>query len=81
MRALIVQATALDWNETRLERLRWKTVRLLSPVLRSWAYPRSVRYLIRKLLGPDHALSGYALWLAGEVLRSDRSRSCRPARR
>ena len=71
VRAMIVQATALDWNETRMERLRWKTVRIISPVLRSWAYPRSVRLVINKLLGPDHPMSKYSPWLSCEIHRND----------
>ena len=71
VRAMIVQATAMDWNESRFERLRWKTVRVISPMLRSWAYPRSVRFAIKKILGPGHPLSFYAPWLAGELHRND----------
>lgn len=71
VRAIIVQATAMIWNESLLDRIRWKTVRILSPMARSWAYPRSVRYAIRKLLGPGHPLSAYAPWLAGELHRND----------
>jgi pimeloyl-ACP methyl ester carboxylesterase len=71
VRAMIVQATALDFNETLLERLRWKTVRIISPLARSWAYPRSVRFVINKLLGPQHVSAAYAPWLAGELHRND----------
>ncbi len=70
-RALVVQATALEWSATLAERLRWKTVRTLSPVLRSWAYPRWVRALIRRLLGSDHPKAKYSMWLAGELHRND----------
>ncbi|MCU1504940.1 MAG: putative hydrolase [Ilumatobacteraceae bacterium] len=71
VQALIVQATALDWNETLPERLRWKTVRVVSPVLRSWAYPRWVRLAIRKILGEGHPMAVYSPWLAGELHRND----------
>lgn len=70
-RGLVVQATALEWNGTLAERLRWKTVRVISPLLRSWAYPRWVRLAMRKLLGEDHPNAVYAGWLAEELHRND----------
>ena len=68
---VIVQATALEWREKRGERLRWKTIRLVGPVLRSWAYPRWLRYGLRKLLGPSHELLVYVPWIEAENRRSD----------
>jgi pimeloyl-ACP methyl ester carboxylesterase len=69
--ALIVQATALEWRATRFERLRWKTVNLLGPALRSFAYPSSIRAGIRRLLGSDHELRHVVPWLAAEIRRND----------
>ncbi len=71
VRGMIVQATALEWNATILERVRWKTVRVVGPLLRSWAYPRWLRFGIRKLLGEGHPISRYAPWLSGEMHRND----------
>jgi 3-oxoadipate enol-lactonase len=68
---LVVQATALEWRATWPERLRWKTVRLLGPMLRSWAYPRWLRYGIMRLLGAGHELEQYVPWIEAEVRRSD----------
>lgn len=68
---MVVQATALEWRATRFERVRWKTVRLVGPMLRSWAYPRWLRYGIRKLLGPDHELLPFVPWLEAETRRGD----------
>jgi 3-oxoadipate enol-lactonase len=68
---LVVQATALEWRATRMERVRWKTVRLVGPVLRSWAYPRWLRYGIGKLLGPAHELQRYVPWIEAETRRGD----------
>ena len=85
--ALVVQATALEWRATRSERLRWKTIRLIGPVLRSWAYPRWLRYGIVRLLGAGHELSEFVPWLEAEVRRSDTlaivqaGRGAQPARR
>ncbi len=71
VRGLVVQATALEWRSTRLERFRWKTMHLVGPLLRSWAWPRTIRYGIRKLLGPGHAVEQYTPWLLGEMRRGD----------
>ena len=68
---VIVQATALEWRERRVERLRWKTIRLVGPALRSWAYPRWLRYGLRKLLGPSHELMPYVPWIEAENRRGD----------
>jgi 3-oxoadipate enol-lactonase len=69
--AMVVQATALEWRATRMERLRWKTIRLVGPVLRSWAWPRWLRFGIVRLLGADHELSEFVPWLEAEMRRSD----------
>ena len=69
--AMVVQATALEWRATRFERVRWKTVNLLGPLLRSFAYPRSIRAGIRRLLGNNHPLVPFVPWLAAEMRRND----------
>jgi pimeloyl-ACP methyl ester carboxylesterase len=68
---LVVEATALEWRATRWERARWRTVRLLGPVMRSWAYPRWLRFGITKLLGVGHELEVYVPWLEAETRRGD----------
>ncbi|MGE0000209.1 MAG: alpha/beta fold hydrolase [Ilumatobacteraceae bacterium] len=68
---MVVQATALEWRATWVERFRWKTVRLLGPVLRSWSYPRWLRYGLARLLGAGHELQQYIPWIEAEVRRSD----------
>lgn len=71
VQSMVVQATALEWGATRLERFRWKTVRLIGPMMRSWAYPRWLRFGIRKLLGVGHELEAFVPWLEAETRRSD----------
>ena len=68
---MVVQATALEWRATRAERLRWRTVRLLGPLLRSWAFPRSLRFGLARLVGPDHPLHELVPWLEAETRRGD----------
>lgn len=67
---IVVQATALEWNATLNERLRWKTVRMLSPILRSWAYPSWLRAGLRRMSSHSPALQPYIEWLAGELSRN-----------
>ncbi len=71
VRGIVVQATALEWCSSRLERVRWKTVHLIGPLLRSFAYPRFLRKGLRRLLGPRSALQVYVPWLTGELRRND----------
>lgn len=71
VRAMVVQATALEWLATRWERARWRMVRLMGPVMRSWAYPRWIRYLVGRMLGVGHQLEPYLPWLEGELRRGD----------
>ena len=71
VRGIIVQATALTFAGSLLDRLRWRTVRLVGPVVRSWAFPRSVRAVLRRMLTADHDLHRYAGWVAGEINRNE----------
>jgi 3-oxoadipate enol-lactonase len=68
---IVVEATALEWRAGRLERARWQALRLMGPVLRSWAYPRWLRYAIGKLLGVGHELEAFVPWLEAETRRGD----------
>ena len=71
VRAMVMQATALEWRATRRERAKWKTVHIVGPLLRSAAYPRSMRWGIRRLLGRNHSLLQYVPWMANELRRND----------
>lgn len=71
VRAIVVQATALEWRAKWYERWEWKTVHILGPLLRSGVFPRWIRWGIRRLLGPNHPLQQYVPWLACELHRND----------
>ena len=71
VRGLVVEATALEWCSSALDRVRWQTVRIIGPLLRSFAYQRWLVHGIRRLLGPGHALQPYVPWLSGEMRRND----------
>ena len=68
---LVVEATALEWRASAIERFRWKTIRLLGPLLRSWAYPRWLRSGIARMLGADHSLVPFVPWIVAEMRRND----------
>jgi 3-oxoadipate enol-lactonase len=71
VRAIVMEATALEWCSSFLDRVRWKTARIIGPLLRSVAYQRWLTHGIRRLLGKDHPLQDYVPWLSGEMRRND----------
>jgi 3-oxoadipate enol-lactonase len=71
VRAVIVQATALEWRATWWERMQWKTVRIMGPLLRSWAFPLWMRVGIRRLLGVNHPNVHLVPWIVQEMRRND----------
>jgi len=71
VRAMVVQATALEWRSTLWERLKWKTVHVIGPLLRSRVFRRWLRWGILRLLGGNHPLEQYVPWMANEMRRND----------
>ncbi len=71
VRGLVLHATALEWRATRAERLRWKTVRLAGPVMRSWAYPRAMRWALRRWAADHPSVAAHTDWIVGELGRND----------
>ena len=71
VRAIVVQATALEWRAKWWERVKWHTIHLIGPVLRSGVFPRWMRWGIRRLLGANHPLEQYVPWVASELQRND----------
>ncbi|HSB87332.1 MAG TPA: alpha/beta fold hydrolase [Ilumatobacteraceae bacterium] len=71
VRGIVVEATALEWCATRFERIRWRTVHLIGPLLRSFLFRRWLSAGLRRLLGPHSTLLRYVPWLAGELRRND----------
>jgi len=67
---IVVEATALEWRATFSERLRWRTVRMLGPIMRSWASPLWLRSGLKRLVRQQPALAPYVDWLAGEISRN-----------
>ena len=71
VRGLVVQATALEWRAAWWERLQWRTVHVLGPMMRSRAFPRLMRWGIRRMLTPEHPMRQYVPWFAAELRRND----------
>ncbi len=67
---IVVEATALEWRSTLFERVRWKTVRMLGPVLRSWAAAMWLRAGLKRMVAIQPALGPHVEWLAGELSRN-----------
>lgn len=71
VRGIVVQATALEWRDLWWERLQWKTVRMMGPLMRSRIVARWVRWAVTRLLGPNHPMLPYVPWLSSELRRND----------
>ena len=68
---LVAQATALEWNGTLRERLRWRFLPAMGALLRSRVAGRFVKKFLEKMLAEGHGLRQYILWLRGESQRAD----------
>jgi pimeloyl-ACP methyl ester carboxylesterase len=68
---LVLEATALEWRARRGERLKWRTIGLLSAMLRAWWYPRSLRLGLRRLAKGAPSLDPWLPWLEAEVHRNE----------
>jgi len=69
--AMVLQATALEWHATRLDRLRW---RLLAPgetFLRSRLSTRTVHLAMGRMARRNHDLLPMLPWLTAEARRTD----------
>jgi 3-oxoadipate enol-lactonase len=71
VRAIVMEATELVWCSSVLDRIQWKTARVIGPLLRSFAYQRWLTHGIRRLLGKGHRLQPFVPWLSGEMRRND----------
>lgn len=71
VRAMVLQATALEWRATRRERNHWRIFRLAAPVLRHLSSPRFVRARVRKIISKQSEVFEYLDWIVGEIRRND----------
>ena len=68
---LVLEATALEWRESRRERIMWRTLGFMGVMLRAWWYPRSVRSGLRRLSRGQPSLEPWIPWLQGEIHRNE----------
>jgi 3-oxoadipate enol-lactonase len=68
---LVVQATALEWSGTRMERLTWWWLPLMGASLRSWVFPRYLKRALQRVIPDGHPLNPYLPWLFGESMRGN----------
>jgi pimeloyl-ACP methyl ester carboxylesterase len=78
VRGLVVQATALNWINTRRDRLLWRVLPVAGSWLRTKAYRRYLNRAVPRLLGVrrrgpvvDHPVQPYIPWLLSEMSRND----------
>jgi len=68
---LVLEATALEWRDSRRERFMWRTLGFMGVMLRAWWYPRSVRSGLRRLSRGQPSLEPWIPWLQGEIHRNE----------
>lgn len=71
VRALIVQATAMEWRRARRDRMSWYGLPVLGAILRSWWFPRYSDRLVARMIPVGHELEPYLPWIVGEMRRGD----------
>lgn len=69
--AMVLEATALEWNATRAERMRWHMGRVMSPLVRRVVTPTTLRFGLRRAIPRGHEIARYLPWLVGEIRRND----------
>jgi pimeloyl-ACP methyl ester carboxylesterase len=72
---LVVQATALDWRNTKRDRLLWRVLPIAGSWLRSRGYRRYLNRAVPKVIGvsrvEDHPVRELIPWLVSEMSRND----------
>jgi 3-oxoadipate enol-lactonase len=68
---VVVQATALEWLETRRDRWQWRFLPVLGSLLRSRWYPAFLKGGLPRLIPTGHDLEPYLPWLESEIHRGD----------
>jgi pimeloyl-ACP methyl ester carboxylesterase len=75
---LVVQATALDWRNTRRDRFLWRVLPIAGSWLRTKGYRRYLNRAVPKAIGArkrgreiEHPIQPYIPWLVSEMSRND----------
>jgi pimeloyl-ACP methyl ester carboxylesterase len=68
---VIVQATALEWLESRRDRWQWRFLPVLGSLLRSRWFPVFLRGGLPRLIPTGHDLEPYLPWFESEIHRGN----------
>ncbi len=68
--AVVVQATAMEWNARFTDRATWMWLPLLGAAMRSWLFPRYLRRVMPRVIPAGHELERYVPWVLGEMQRA-----------
>jgi pimeloyl-ACP methyl ester carboxylesterase len=71
---LVVQATALNWRNTKRDRLLWRVLPIAGSWLRSKGYRRSLNRAVPRVIGASrdgHPVRPLIPWLVSEMSRND----------
>lgn len=71
VRAMVLQATGLEWSSTRRERNHWRVARIAAPMLRLISSPRFVDARIRHIIDKQSEVFECRDWIVGEIRRND----------
>ena len=68
---VVVQATALEWLETRRDRWQWRFLPVLGSLMRSRWFPVFLRGGLPRLIPTGHDLAPYLPWFESEIHRGN----------
>jgi 3-oxoadipate enol-lactonase len=68
---IVLQATALEWQATRRERVTWRGLGLMGVGMRSRWYSNILNSQLERLLAERPDMKRWLPWLTGEILRND----------
>jgi 3-oxoadipate enol-lactonase len=68
---IVVQATALEWLESRRERWMWRFLPILGSLVRSRWYPTFLHNGLPRIVPASHELAPYLAWLEAEIERGN----------
>ena len=69
--SLVLCATALEWNGTKAERRRWKTSRVISPLIRLLSTPRIIERVVHRAIPRNSGMHRHVSWIVSEIRRND----------
>jgi pimeloyl-ACP methyl ester carboxylesterase len=68
---IVLEATALEWQTSREDRLRWRMLAFADRILRSRSLHRWVQRWLREEVQANPALEAWVPWMMAELRRTD----------